>query len=704
MFTIKQKKAGYKLTALLSTLGILAANAVVAAAASKAPSVTTQVTITQTLKGTNGGAAINKFGDVFVPSLYAGTVYEYPANGGAPIAIFTVAPYNYQITVGGVFVDSNQNLFVTATNAGSTTSTDSAIYELPYVNGSYPAPVTYTIGTPLGACSANPTLPCAYGNFIKTTGYYYQPVDITFDGNGVGYLVNAFDNNSTSSSNPSINIYACNAACASHSQDATILVGHLPNPVLSISADTAGDLFYADGSASIYEIVAGTTTPVALGAGFDSTRGVRLDLAGNIFITDSKGLFEIPRVNGGYTTSSQIEIATQFQISQYSTKDYNGAGVAADLHGNVYMPDGYQNLIKISIANSNFGSAAAASGTASKPFNVVFNQGTTGTTITPLGAQSADFTTSGSSCASGGTADTNGIFTCSFTGSFQPSGVGLRRAAFTVADASGAKTNVILAGVGTGAAVTVDPGTLTQTGTGFSRAAGVAVDRGGNVFIADTTANAVYEYPAGGAPRISFSSNLTAPIGVATDGVGNLYIADLGGTASNKGRVVEIPIVSGTLSANAQTTIATGLNAPKGIFVDGSGTVYVADSANANIFVLPPTQFGLTGGAVLGSGLTAPTDVVVDSSGLVYIADPAANQVVQIGLEGGQTQVGSGLAGPTGIALDASGSVIIADRGNGRLVRVPNEAVSSTPVTRSPSSPPSAAPTPYAATQVEIWS
>jgi sugar lactone lactonase YvrE len=675
MSTINQKKAIYRIATLLLTLSAFAVNAFGAVAASKAPSVTTQVTLIQTLQGSNGGAAVNKFGDVFVPSLYAGKVYEFPANGSAPFAIFTVvAPtLSYGITVGGVYVDANQNLFVTATNLGSTTSTDSAIYELPYVNGSYPAPVTYTNGVPLGQCSASPTTVCAWGNFIKTAGYYYQPLDITFDGNGVGYIITAQDNNSTSSSNPSIDIYACNAACVAHTQDATILVSGLPNKPLSISADATGDIFYADGSSSIYEIAAGTTTRIPLGAGLSSTRGVRLDRAGNIFITDATGLFEIPRVNGGYSTASQIEIATQRQISQYNYVDYNGSGVAADLHGNVYIPDGYQNFIKISIANGTFGSAAVPSGTASLPFNVVFNQPTTGTTITPVGAQSGDFTASGSTCGSGGTVDSNGVTTCSFGGTFQPSGVGLRRAVLTFADASGAKTNVNVAGVGTGPAITVDPGTLTQTATGFSKAAGVAVDRGGNVFIADSTANAVYEYPTGGGPRLAVGTSLVAPVGVAADGAGNLYVSDVGGTGNNKGRVVEIPVVAGVLNSGGQITIATSLSAPKGIFVDGTGTLYVADSANANVLVLPPTHFGLVGGAVLGTGLLGPTDVVVDSSGVLYIADPTANQVIQVGVEGAQAQVGSGLLGPTGVALDASGSVIIADRGNGRLVRVPNE-------------------------------
>jgi sugar lactone lactonase YvrE len=61
---------------------------------------------------------------------------------------------------------------------------------------------------------------------------------------------------------------------------------------------------------------------------------------------------------------------------------------------------------------------------------------------------------------------------------------------------------------------------------------GVAVDAGGNVYVSDSSGNAVWEAPAVGPPSgkpflLSFS-NLSSPAGLALDANGNLYVADSG--------------------------------------------------------------------------------------------------------------------------------------------------------------------------------
>ena len=59
--------------------------------------------------------------------------------------------------------------------------------------------------------------------------------------------------------------------------------------------------------------------------------------------------------------------------------------------------------------------------------------------------------------------------------------------------------------------------------------------RAGDVFIADTDNNRVVEVPAGGGPQITVASGLNFPAGVAVDGAGDVFIADTGNN-----RVVEV--------------------------------------------------------------------------------------------------------------------------------------------------------------------
>jgi sugar lactone lactonase YvrE len=645
------------LTALAASFLMMnAANA----AANKPPVVTTQTTLANNLQGVTGNLAINRFGDVFEASTFEGVVYEYPASGAARIPVFTLGPAFSGKGLGGVAVDTNDNIYVTTIYVGAQTNTsstpsDSAIYELPFVSGAYPAPYTYS-AAPAPTCSTTPTAVCAWGNFLQVTGYYYQGWDFAMDGNGTGYLVTLFDNNS-----PKNNIYACNTACEARTQGASILVGNLPNAVLSIAADSAGDVFYADGSANVYEVPAGASAPIILGGGFSNTIGVALDRAGNLFITDKNALYEIPKIAGVYNPAAVVQVVP---LGGGSVRGYNGGGIGVDTHGNVYAATGFANLFKLTVNSGIFPPAAATTGSSTLTFTVVLNQTISGATVTPAGAQAGDFAISGSTCA----AAANPGSTCTFTGTFTPGGVGRRKAGLVIADSAGDVTNVAVAGTGQGAGLTIDPGTVTQTGANFQAAAGVAVDGAGNKWIVDTKANAVYKYPAGGGARTTVGTGLVSPVGVAVDGFGSIYIGDTGAVGTTKGRVVQVT------PAGLQSTVATGLATPSGLFVDGSGTLYVADSTNKNVLALPATQFGQPGGVTFGTALIAPSDVVVDGAGTFLIADPGANQVIRISAEGVQSSVGSGFSAPSGVTFDASGSVIVADQGNKRIVRVPNEA------------------------------
>ena len=68
--------------------------------------------------------------------------------------------------------------------------------------------------------------------------------------------------------------------------------------------------------------------------------------------------------------------------------------------------------------------------------------------------------------------------------------------------------------------------------------------------------------------------------------------------------------------------IGGGLNAPRGIAVDGSGNIWVANSGNNSI-----SEFSSIGNPIssaagyTGGGLSGPRDIAVDTSGNVWVTD-----------------------------------------------------------------------------------
>lgn len=205
--------------------------------------------------------------------------------------------------------------------------------------------------------------------------------------------------------------------------------------------------------------------------------------------------------------------------------------------------------------------------------------------------------------------------------------------------------------------------------SGLNSPRGVAVDSGGNVYIANTNANQVLEAAPGGTPT-SVPGAVSYPRGVAIDSGGDLYIADTGNN-----RIVADP-PSGSPSVNFDGSVldsggAWQLSSPHGVAVDATGNLYIADTGNNR--VLEVSMAGGTPGAVtsIGSGLGHPHGVAVDAAGNVYIADTGNNQVVKIAAGTGvQTTVASGLSWPTGVAVDHAGNIYIANTGGGQVLEV----------------------------------
>ena len=153
---------------------------------------------------------------------------------------------------------------------------------------------------------------------------------------------------------------------------------------------------------------------------------------------------------------------------------------------------------------------------------------------------------------------------------------------------------------------------------------------------------------------------------MTVDAAGNLYIAD---TLNNEVRVVgpdgSIATFAGNghggFSGDGGSAAGAQLNQPTGVYMDGSGNLYIADSTNSRVRKVSKdgtistvagnggTFFSADGGQAASTALNRPQSVAVDSAGNVYIADTQNNRVRVVAPNGVITTVaGNGVAGSSG--------------------------------------------------------
>ncbi len=206
---------------------------------------------------------------------------------------------------------------------------------------------------------------------------------------------------------------------------------------------------------------------------------------------------------------------------------------------------------------------------------------------------------------------------------------------------------------------------------------GVAVDRGGNVYIADlynfrvrkvdpsgmittVTGNGTLSYSGDNAPAINAGLD---PYALAVDSSGNLYIADvanqrirvinMGATAITLANKTIQPGFIATVAGNgtlgsAQNGPGTSVqfNFPYSLAVDALGNVFICDTYNRSIRVL---NTGTT--AITVANVTIPPG---------YIATVAGDG--QYGYKGdGGPATSAEFADPDGVAVDNAGNIYISD-------------------------------------------
>ena len=603
---------------------------------------------------TNGVSRVsaNARGDVFFADPGNKRVLELPAGTATPVVLLV------NISVGSsgsapdsVNVDSASNVYVANAYGGR-------VIRVPFVSGSYPSGIDATTLTAT-VCSAGMTVDCTLPTLGALVGYYSQTSDIAMDSAGDFYFVDINDSVSSGKYNRIVELTV--------SGTVKILVDNLTTAInAQIASDTAGDLFYVNGT-SLFSIPVGATTATAVNTStLSKPSGVTFDHAGNLIVTDSGNsrIVAIPLQNGTLNLSDQYVVTPQ----------YSQNSVGIDSFGTIYYTGSSGGSTAINASQTSVysaGSLAVGSNSSSFLVSAAFNASTTFSQIYTH-SNGATVTASVSTCVLGTTYAAGK--SCSINMQIKPTRVGLVSGIMGITNSSG---NVLaqftFTATGLGSAIALDPGTTASIGSGFTSPTGVAVDRAGNIFVADTSADAVYELVGGTGTPVAIGTGLNQPTGVAVDAAGDLFIADVGNS-----RVVEISNLGTTLATSSQTTIASNLTAPLAIASGPLDALYVAQAGELAIYsvrgILPAT---LT--SVLSTSYAKPAALAVDQSGNVFVADAATGEVSEIAAYSNTvTVIASGLTAPSGLATDSAGDLFLADSGTAQVVRIPNAGGSLT--------------------------
>ncbi|MDB5025668.1 MAG: hypothetical protein JWP78_3423 [Mucilaginibacter sp.] len=256
-----------------------------------------------------------------------------------------------------------------------------------------------------------------------------------------------------------------------------------------------------------------------------------------------------------------------------------------------------------------------------------------------------------------------------------------------------------------------------DTTASFYKPFGVATDASGNVYVADAGNNQIRIITPGGlvstlagtgaagAAGGRDTATFNSPLGVAVDRGGNVYVADYGNNLIRKisaaGVVSTLAGTGATGADNGAGNIAT-FNLPEGVAVDASGNVYVADNGNDLIRKITPEgvvstlagsgRAGSAGGTGPAASFNSPFGVAVDGAGNVYVADSGNNLIRKIDPSGAVTTfAGSGARGagnakglaatfntPSGVAADAAGNVYVADENNNLIRKITTAGIVTT--------------------------
>ena len=248
----------------------------------------------------------------------------------------------------------------------------------------------------------------------------------------------------------------------------------------------------------------------------------------------------------------------------------------------------------------------------------------------------------------------------------------------------------------------------------LSRATGVALSANGTICVADFARHTIRQIGAdgvmhdlagrpgetGSADGVAILARFHNPADVAIDVGGNLYVADTNNHTIRKitpaGAVITLAGLAGKSGTQDGPGNSARFNFPTGAALDTSGNIYVADFANHTIRKITPAGFVSTLAGAAGKPGSADGirdaarfkqvhDVAVDSNGQVYAADFGNHTIRKITPDGVVTTL-AGLAGnpgsadgagttarfcaPYAVAVDNASNIYVADTSNHTIRKI----------------------------------
>ncbi|HVF22102.1 MAG TPA: hypothetical protein VM941_03465 [Pyrinomonadaceae bacterium] len=232
----------------------------------------------------------------------------------------------------------------------------------------------------------------------------------------------------------------------------------------------------------------------------------------------------------------------------------------------------------------------------------------------------------------------------------------------------------------------------------FNTPSGLAIDRDGNLYVADTGNNRIRKVSpeghvqtiagdgtAGYADGPARQARFNGPIGVAVDTRGNVFVAD---TYNDRIRMISPDGNVSTIAGAGTPGYADGdrntslFDTPCGIIAANDGTLIVADTGNDSLRKITPDGNVSTWSVnVNGEGISSPVGLALTHDNYLYVTELDRSRVLQIAPDGNTHVIAGGGRGfadesgaarfndPVGVAINAETNELYVTDSANYLVR-----------------------------------
>ena len=154
----------------------------------------------------------------------------------------------------------------------------------------------------------------------------------------------------------------------------------------------------------------------------------------------------------------------------------------------------------------------------------------------------------------------------------------------------------------------------------------------------------------------------SSPTGIAVDRGGNLYVSNWSG-----GTVTKVDL------DGRSSVFVEGLGAPAGVVFDKKGDLYIADYSKDVIYKVKPTGKK----TIFAKGLHTPTGISFMSDGDLLVSNRGSDEIVKIDKTGKVKLVAKGMRTPVGVVEDIDGNLFVTNYGGG-IIKVTSSGVITT--------------------------